>query len=257
MCLLSHNVQSEVRVYGDVTPSIQALLDPLLVQGTSQHASISVGALGLRQALKDTSEQQTIFAGFITRPQFYQVLATLPISTDISRLHPLFVDPNPLAQAHLARELLGSSASIGFLLSSQTRYLAPLIKKAGFHSRQLTHLTVRSVVTAMADFDALVLLPDDSLFNAHTLPSIIQSALRQRIILIGYSKNLVKSGVLISLDVRPQDYQRLMEQTILSRKPTSSHAPTTHITINQRLLRSFQLTTEPLSNALWEIEVIK
>ena len=180
---------ADVTVYGKAPAKIQSALDSmshsLNAQGKDVH--LSVGRAGFKEALDNTAPETLIYATLITETAYRSIISEYPDKKTVA----LFADPEPLSNSVLAQNMLGTNVNVGYLLTSNTAYLIPRLEQAKVGYTLLSSYSVRDVVTAMAEFDAVVLVPDELIYTRHSLPSILQSALRQHIPLIGYTRSHV------------------------------------------------------------------
>ncbi len=105
---------------------------------------------------------------------------------------------------------------------------------------------LRSLLPNLAGIDALLSIPDPTLYNANTLPSIIRSLYRPDKVLIGYSPRLVQMGALARVYSQASelssDIVELIPQSIQQDSPPKATFPMRwSILINVQLARSLNI----------------
>ena len=122
----------------------------------------------------------------------------------------VFIDQPPVRQMELIRLALPAVRNVGILLGEESKGQAAALELAAT-DRALQLVTVSvgqsglfsSLQSLLADADVLLALPDPTVFNSQTAASLLTTAYRRQVPLIGFSPAWVKAGALLGLYSTP------------------------------------------------------
>ena len=161
---------------------------------------------------------QQLFAGDATPPPLLSILVPRlafergaePARLRAGSLSAVFIDQPPARQIELIRLALPTVRNVGILVGEESKgHAAALEHAAKDRALRLVTLPVSqgglfsSLQSLLADADVLLALPDPTVFNSQTAASILTSAYRRQVALIGFSPAWVKAGALLGLYSTP------------------------------------------------------
>ena len=165
----------------------------------------------------------------------------------------VYLDQPPARQLMLTQLAFPGLRSLGILLGAESRGHAAAFEKAA--REQGIQLTSRVVAgeglfaalqSLLPDVDALLALPDPSVFNSQTAANILAAAYRRRIPLIGFSPAYTRAGALLSLYSTPAQVGtragEVLRQGFAARVLPPPQWPRDFVVgVNQDVSRSFEL----------------
>lgn len=161
---------------------------------------------------------QELFAGDATPPPLLSILVPRLAFERIAEaarvrnrsLSAVFVDQPPARQMELIRLALPAVRNVGILVGGESKgHTAALELAAKDRALQLVAVPVgqsglfSSLQSLLADADVLLALPDPTVFNSQTAASLLTTAYRRQVPLIGFSPAWVKAGALLGLYSTP------------------------------------------------------
>lgn len=219
-------------------------LDPLRVLDTipeykNLDVVVSVGREGLLKALR-TPGNKPILATYLFSSEFHSILKSARSERPISAV---FADPDPILQLYLASEIFGKGATFAMLTRDMTAPAVTRAKGTDFKVNVLEaarqDLFETLAKKAMPGTDALIMVPDDELFNGSTAYPIIETLLDDHKGVIGYNPVLVDAGAIATVYSSPLDLSKDISDTLnlfreLKKLP-APHFPTHfHVKVNAR-----------------------
>ncbi len=161
---------------------------------------------------------QELFAGDVTPPPLLSILVPRlafervaePARLRSGSLSAVFIDQPPARQIELIRLALPTVRRVGILVGGESKGQAAALELAA-RDRALQLVTVpvgqsglfSSLQSLLADADVLLALPDPTVFNSQTAASLLTTAYRRQVPLIGFSPAWVKAGALLGLYSTP------------------------------------------------------
>ena len=174
---------------------------------------VTAGSNALRQALQGAPPGTPIIATLLPRQNFERLLSEAPRAN--RRLTALVLDQPPARLAAFIRHLLPGQSQIGFLVSPETRSLLPSLRQAAGPALRIDSEDVdneAALLPALASLlsrvDALLALPDASIYRRENLKSILITTYRQQRPVIAYSSAFVTAGALAALYSTPAQLAR-------------------------------------------------
>ena len=161
---------------------------------------------------------QELFAGDVTPPPLLSILVPRlaferlaePARVRSGSLSAVFVDQPPARQMELIRQALPAVRNVGILVGGESKgHTAALELAAKDRALQLVAVPVgegglySSLQSLLADAGVLLALPDPTVFNSQTAASLLTTAYRRQVPLIGFSPAWVKAGALLGLYSTP------------------------------------------------------
>lgn len=170
---------------------------------------VSLGVDAFKMLLAH-SHKITIIAGLIPRSSFERQLRESGKS-DQHALSAVFLDQPHRRQLELVRLALPDARRVGVLWGPESEAQKTLLAASmAAHDLEIKSETMGQSGTAfpglrelLSSVDVLLAVPDSTVFNSATLPSILLSAYRARIPVAAFSQNYVKAGALWSLHSTP------------------------------------------------------
>jgi ABC-type uncharacterized transport system substrate-binding protein len=170
-------------------------------------------------------------------------------------MYTFFNDPDPRSQLLLSKAIFPHLPRFLLMYTQATRSIAVEYDHAALSlgvQLQLTEVSdEKGALRAIRDYqdaDAIVLIPDKTLYNKDTLPNIIRASYQLNIPLVGFSAGLVRSGVLgttyPSIDSRVEFISRVIDHYRKnqdnSRTVLDDHRHS--LVINRKVARSLNIT---------------
>lgn len=220
--------------------------------------TLAIGPAALRAALDDSGEGP-VMALFSSQSTFNRLAGAMPSGT--RRVSAIFAEAAPEAQLQLIRALFERKVAVGVLLSEATAHLeARLERSARRHDLELKihrvapgSNVVRELNVLVAS-DVLLALPDPSLYNGNTLPSLLDSTYRRGKPLIGFSASFVEAGALAAAIATPEDVAAQVQDALVeadvARLPEPSHPHYWRVVVNEQVARSLNIPIADTVRAL-------
>ena len=211
--------------------------------------------LGIRATAKVIKlfPDQLIISTYSTREQIENL-------SPVGRKHQAILLDQPLERYLVFSHYLTKSSSPGIINSKQiklTRQQKQILKRLKLNLSQYQTQRSADLLPAIRHLkqqsDALLMLPNQRLYNRDTLKGVLLTAYRNRIPIISYSPAHVKSGALASIYSSPDDIGRHLSELLsssMSKRPkagqTLHYARYYSIKINRRVAHSqgFKLPNE-------------
>ena len=216
-----------------------------------------VVAVGIA-ALRDIQE---LFADDPTPPPLLAVMvprlaferAADPARLRAGLLSAVFLDQPSARQVELAQLAIPSLRGLGVLMGGESKAHASALEKAA--RERGVQLVARQVAAdglflalqaLLPEVDALLALPDPSVFNSQTVANILAATYRRRIPLIGFSPAYARAGALVSLYSTPEQIgtrggEVLRQSFVLRSLPSPQWPREFKVTVNQDVARSLEL----------------
>jgi ABC-type uncharacterized transport system substrate-binding protein len=210
-----------------------------------------------------------IVATLLPRQAFEENLSALrAINKNVTAI---YIDTPAERQILLAKLLLGSSQTLGILLSDNSPTPKETIRSIAKRAKISIHIEdvkpadniIRKLSSALTISDALLALPDPQIFNRNTARDILLTTYRKRVPVIGLSANYVKAGALAASFSSPEQIAVQTGKAILEILRTTPNFPTGgkyiedfDIAINPNVARSLGINVPPkrqLKKALKEL----
>jgi ABC-type uncharacterized transport system substrate-binding protein len=182
-------------------------------------------------------------------------ISDIPAARHRSNMYTFFNDPDPRSQLLLSKAIFPHLPRFLLMYTQATRSIAVEYDHAALSlgvQLQLTEVSdEKGALRAIRDYqdaDAIVLIPDKTLYNKDTLPNIIRASYQLNIPLVGFSAGLVRSGVLgttyPSIDSRVEFISRVIDHYRKnqdnSRTVLDDHRHS--LVINRKVARSLNIT---------------
>lgn len=227
-------------------------LTTLAAANGRNNAAVVVVALGppaLEAAL--AARNAPVVALLTTRASFERAIADGARGRNGKRATAVYLDQPFARQLALVHLMLPGSARIGVLFSTESRHLLAALEAA---AQQRKFSLATELVTAasgiyaaltrlLPETDALLALPDPSIFNANTLPNILLTTYRVQRPVFGFSPAYVKAGALAAVYSTPQQMARQAAEIALALSsgapvPAPQYARAFEVSVNEAVARS-------------------
>jgi ABC-type uncharacterized transport system substrate-binding protein len=190
--------------------------------------------------------------GFLPRQVWHQLHDCCDVRA--GRDSALWIDPPPVQQLRLARQIEPHAARVGVLLGPSTGVTSEDLRSAGraaglemaitrVEDSEQTGSRLRSLIDGA---DLLLALPDPVIYNRHSIYSILLSTYSARVPVIGYSPAMVSAGAAATLFVSPADAGNAIAQALVrfhadGRLPPAGPGNAFSLSINAKVIRSLGL----------------
>ena len=197
------------------------------------HWVVAVGTAAQRGMLE-------LFAGDATPPPLLAILVPHraferiadPARVRAGSVSAVFIDQPPARQMELIRLALPAVRKVGILVGGEWKGHTAALELAA-RDRALHLVTVpvgqgglyTSLQSLLADADVLLALPDPTVFNSETAASLLTTAYRRQVPLIGFSPAWVKAGALLGLYSTPAQVGARGAELLRQALPGNSLAP--------------------------------
>lgn len=171
-----------------------------------------------------------------------------------TNIHYLSMTQSICNQFSLIKSLNRKWSNIGVLLSTDN----PSMKETLMTCAQKHKLSVKIIIisqyvniidalnTSLKNSDALLALPDSSVYNAKTIKSILLTTYRHRVPIIGYTESLVRAGALASIHSSTKKLSKqiieLIREYNRSKLPLIIYPKYFDIAVNTKVARSLGIS---------------
>lgn len=208
-------------------------------------------------ALETLPARTALMLAMVPRTTYDRVRARRPLAGGV------LIDQPPLRYVQLVRTALPDHPLIGMLAGrdsqDSTQRLSGAARELGLRARIETVSEEQDIFPAMqhlpGEGSVLLATPDTTIFNSRTIPSILLSAFRRQVPVIGFSPAYVNAGAAIALYSSPE--QIAMQTADLARNALNGAYPGMQyprlftVGINDRVARALGLRLDD-SNAIRE-----
>lgn len=167
-------------------------------RGPAMH--VSIGPQALRRAL--LADLKGPLVSVLTSSQIFRQTVT-PDGHERTAVTALHSEASPLAQCQLMAALFERRISVGVLLSDASAYLEKSLRQAAAQTgmelwieRATPPSEVVRALTRLSGVQALLAVPDPTLYTPETLRSVLESTYRRGLPVIGFSAATVAAGTL-------------------------------------------------------------
>lgn len=182
----------------------QQLKNTLSVTGCK--CLIAVGSAGLEAALAEQNAS-VIFATRISAARFIEIKSNYPDRL----ITAIYNEPDPKALIRLGQAIFGRY-SLALFYSERSVHLNNQSEDVRYI--QTSKSEIRQALSKLTEINALVVVPDSSIWNLHSFRNAVHSLYRQRKALIGFNKSLVKAGAIAGLYVDDETYNQQINGAI-------------------------------------------
>lgn len=172
---------------------------------------VAIGSQAARAAAASSIEAPLLVT-LLPRSAFDRLAAERRRAADHRPLSALYLDQPIGRQFDLIRLAMPNARRVGVLLGPESDDLYPALQAAALEKQM--HLVAQRVGSdseiapalqkLLPEIDALLALPDPSVFNASTIQLILLATYRQQLPLFGFSATYVRAGAIASLHATPE-----------------------------------------------------
>lgn len=254
VCLSASSSLADVRIDpgsapdADTAALAQALRNDLAaLPARSLELRITVGLAAFRQALA-SPDKRSLLATYLTSSEFYEALGDAKRPDNVSAV---FSNPDPSDQVALAETLLGNP-SLALFDSTATHHLMDRLRGTNARAISVNSASnIDSLLQATSGVNAVVVLPDATIFNRTNIGYIVRVLYQRRAVLIGYSQTLSRAGALASVYVAREAMTAQILASV-AQADTNSMLPSpvfvrdVSIAVNEQLAHSLNLAVPPM-----------
>lgn len=199
------------------------------------------------EALESLPTRVPLLLAMVPRATYDRVRAKRPLSGGV------LIDQPPLRYIQLVRTALPDHPLIGMLAGrdsqESTQRLFGAARELGMRARIETVSDEHDIYPAMqrlpGEGSVLLATPDATIFNSHTIPSILLSAFRRLVPVIGFSPAYVNAGAAIALYSSPEQIATqtadLVRSALAGANPGMQYPRLFTVGINDRVARALGL----------------
>ena len=230
---------------------------------------IPLGVLAT-EAVAGLRDGPPVLAAMLPRQSYEKILREMVPVQRQQQFSALYLDQPYRRQLQLLATALPSAERVGVVLGEgMQRAGAELIAAAAETGLQLTidplaarTVLFRSLEEVLAKSDVLLLLPDPAVVNRTTLPSLLLTAYRRQLPVIGYSSALVEAGALLAVYSSPAQIGSQIAEMLRRMPPGGVQLPPPQspryftVRVNRNVARSLELAipADPLLYAALQSE---
>lgn len=195
-------------------------------QALARHSSASIEVIAAAELGAYPSDTAAIVAvgsraadSLAARPPRKPALLAMLPRTSVERLQAqlgdagaVFIDQPPSRYMNLIRAALPGVDRVGLLSGRDSRATVPALAAAAREARlkalsesiEVETDIYPAIQRLFAEGGALLALPDSTVFNSQTIPSILLSAYRRNVPVVGFSPAYVAAGAVVALYSTPE-----------------------------------------------------
>jgi hypothetical protein len=171
-------------------------------------------------ALRDVARRRcdcVVISAFTSSQVVRAIQATLPPNR-AAAITAVYAEPAPADQLRLAALLYRRPVRLAAILGPDTSFLKPLLAGDGHGGNRVAVLDagagadINRLLGQIAQTDALLALPDSSVYNAENFRNILLSTYRHKQGVIGFSSDMVKAGALATTYSEVEDINAQVEE---------------------------------------------
>lgn len=168
----------------------------------------------------------------------------------------LYAEPAPAKQVRLGQLLTGRKR-VSVFYSDRSDYLKDQLQDNQLIKTQKAQ--IRKALSRLQHVDAVVAIPDATIWNKQSFKTAALSLYRQNKALIGFSQTLVKAGAVASLYYEDADYLNefiamIQQHTDQAPLPKPRYPTRYQIAINDKVAQSLNIVVPDMKLMLKEIE---
>lgn len=172
---------------------------------------VTIGSQAARAAAASSIEAPLLVT-LLPRSAFDRLAAERRRAADHRPLSALYLDQPIGRQLDLIRLAMPNARRVGVLLGPESGDLYPALQAAALE-KQMRLVAQRvgsdseiapALQKLLPEIDAMLALPDPSVFNAGTIQLILLATYRQQLPLFGFSAAYVRAGAIASLHATPE-----------------------------------------------------
>jgi len=175
-------------------------------------------------ALRDVAARRcdcVVISAFTSSQVVRAIQAALP-PPQAAAITAVYAEPAPADQLRLAALLYRRPVRLAAILSPDTAFLKPALAAGGDGRSRVTVLDaafgedINRLLNQIAQTDALLALPDSTVYNADNFRNILLSTYRHKQGVIGFSSDMVKAGALATTYSEVEDINAQVEEMALA-----------------------------------------
>ncbi|MFK3739576.1 hypothetical protein [Massilia sp. TN1-12] len=207
------------RIVDDLTRRLVPLFSVFRTELAQRRRMLYV-AIG-PDALREVAQRRcdcVVISTFTSSQVVRAIVATLPPER-AAAVTAVYAEPAPDDQLRLAALLYRRPVRVAALLGPGTAFLKPVLA-AGEGANRVAVLDagkdgdINRLLGQIAQTDALLALPDSSIYNAENFRNILLSTYRHKQGVIGFSSDMVKAGALATTYSEIEDIDAQVEEIV-------------------------------------------
>lgn len=234
-------------------PNIQVVHDVAQLPKNSSFRYIAVGPEAL-QALVARDIEDPIFTLLVSRSAYKEILENSGKARS-SGITAIYADASLEAQMLLARKLFKRESRIAVLYSARSAYLLGLLRSAAASADlqleliQVDEEGINRALIQARDAEAIMAIPDESIYNAQNIRTILLSTYQRNQPVLGFSTSLVRAGALGTTystveDMAAQIGELFHEYLSTGRVPAAQYPKYFSVLVNDSVSRSLNIVIE-------------
>lgn len=191
--------------------SLQSLKEGEPLRADAGQLLVAVGSSAM-QTLAEKNLPQPILSVLVPRAAFEKVARQGGRLSDPRHFSAIYLDQPWARQFALIRHILPNRTRIGILLGPDSDGIAAPLKAAAKAAGLVAVIDIVSneadllpaLRRLLSDSEALLAVPDPTIYNKNTIQSILLTTYRQQVPLFGFSPSYVKAGALAAVYTMPE-----------------------------------------------------
>ena len=251
-----------VRAIRERWPKVAEYTDPLAARAArpARPAPIAYLAIGPRalQAALPLPLDAPLISTLVSRQAYGQLVDQVAPQAAVTAI---FAEPSPAQQMRTIAAVLRKRATVGALVSEQSRYIEPLLRKAasdmGLSLLAETHdpsIGLSRNLLRLVTAEAVLIFPDNSIYTPESLRELLESTYRRRQPVFGFSEALVNAGTLASAFSNADDVAAHLADLLGAisdgRVPAPQYPRFWRVAINDSVARSLDIVIDGSARSL-------
>lgn len=234
-------------------PNSQVVSDTSLIPKRGNFKYIALGPAAL-QTLLSKDIEDPIFTLLVPRLAYKDVLENSGKGR-ATNVTAIYAEASLEAQVQLAQRLLRRETRIAVLYSSKTAHVLPAIRAAAAQTNlrvefiQVDDIGINRALNEASDCAAILAIPDDTIYNAQNIRTILLSTYQRDQPVIGFSTSVVKAGALGTTystveDMVAQLGEQIHDYSATGRLPIPQYPKYFSVLINDSVSRSLDIVVD-------------
>jgi ABC-type uncharacterized transport system substrate-binding protein len=241
-------------------PASQVISDSARFSKKKNALYVAVGPSALRTLL--VQHLDGVIVSIFTSSQAYRaILDTLPDSQR-TPVTAIYAEPAPTDQLRLISALYRKNIGVAVLVSDKNSYLLPTLHRSASLIGSVLKIepvseedSLNSVLNRIANTRVLLAIPDNAIYNAETIRTILVTTYRRNQPVIGFSAEFVKAGALASTysdigDIVAQLDELFRDFDSSGKLPEPQFPKYFNVAINDHVARSLGLVVDESARRL-------
>jgi hypothetical protein len=225
--------------YSDMSAFIDSISD-----STDKNVVVTLGPAALKNFFESNNKDIHVIAIYITQSEYNAIVASVD---HIGQITAIYIDPSIDSLLILAKQIYGTKSRF-IIPYSDFKPEVNFSRHPDISIRFMQIKESKNWLSSISDADAIIAIPDKSIFTSSTITPISLSLYRRGIGLVGYSKSMTAVGAVASLYIDGTDLKQQLSDQIKSLEngkveSKGSHLEKYKVSINITLSKTLGLYT--------------